>query len=107
MYSEKENTKNEDGRVFHAWACVTVRHARPAGKKQREGCGKWSVKASKHRLGMTSHLQANCPHCGRRARLNRATRKVYTYETRDAALTHCKALNEHDNANNQTSGVVC
>lgn len=93
--------KTTQERHYHAWACATVRHARPAGKKQREGCSMWSVKASKHRLGVTSHLQANCPHCGRRARLNRATRKVYTYQSREAAEAHCFALNQADD-----NGVV-
>lgn len=88
-------TESSDQRLYIAWCCETVRHARPLGRAQKEGCGLWSVKATKHRLGANAHLQANCPACKRRARLNPFTRRVYSYSSREAATAHCRALNEN------------
>ncbi|MBL6893113.1 MAG: hypothetical protein ISR20_05970 [Candidatus Poseidonia sp.] len=67
---------------------------RPRGKPLRKACGLTQFKTSKHALG-TKNLQANCKACGRKARLNPSTRKCYTYESKEAAETHCRAMNEH------------
>ena len=91
---ELNNGENHDStsRNFFAWRCEVVRtEMRPFGRPQREGCGLWSVKASKYPLGH-KHLLSDCD-CGRRSRLNPTTRKVYAYESREAAEQHCEALN--------------
>ena len=79
---------------YIAWKCETIRKTdrRPGGLPHRAGCGTWQVKRT---TSHNKHLQANCKHCGRRSRLNQATRRFYTYETKDAAETHCEALNRH------------
>ncbi|MDB2568782.1 hypothetical protein N9Y01_01970 [Candidatus Poseidonia alphae] len=91
---KNQSNNDERGRTFIAWSCKKVREARPLGMKQREGCGEWSVKASKHRLGEVEHLQANCPSCGRRSRLNPRTRQCYEYTTREAAQQMADILNK-------------
>jgi len=82
----------QHNRRYYAFRCEIVReNMRPAGKKQRGGCGLWSVKASKYEMD-NKHLQANCP-CGRRARLNSKTRRFFMYDTREAAELHCSEEN--------------
>jgi hypothetical protein len=89
---QNEDIHDSTSRNFFAWRCEVVRtEMRPFGRAQREGCGLWSVKASKYPLGH-KHLQANCD-CGRRSRLNMKTRRVYAYESREDAEQHCHALN--------------
>jgi len=84
---------DEEKRYFYAWKCEKIRATdRPHGRPVKDGCGRWNVKASKLESG-NRHLQGNCPSCGRRARLNNNTRRFYTYESRDAANTHCQAMN--------------
>lgn len=79
-------------RFFHSWKCEKKMECLPWGKKPKEACGKWSVKASKWNLGEHPHLKGNCPFCGRTIRLN-THGKVYTYESREAAETMANALN--------------
>jgi len=93
-----ENTENENSEVmmhnrrFIAWKCESVREGmKPFGRSETAACGFWSVKATK---STNKHLQANCPACKRRARLNINTRKFYEYDTKEAAKMHCEALNE-------------
>lgn len=92
----RANTEtDEEKRYFYAWKCEKIRESdRPHGRPVKDGCGRWNVKASKLDAS-NKHLQGNCPSCGRRARLNNNTRRFYTYEGRDAADTHCRAMNEH------------
>ncbi len=44
---------------------------------------------------MAPGLMGNCKRCKRKARLNPNTRHLYTYESREAAETHVRAMNEH------------
>lgn len=69
---------------------------RPRGRIQTAGCGRWGVTSSKHALGVSTHLQATCKYCRRRARLTPTTRKVYSYRTRLAADMMCEALNNQN-----------
>ena len=87
-----ETDSSEKKRFFHAWKCEKKIDCQPWGKPPQPACGKWSVKASKWRLGEQRHLKGNCPFCGRSIRLN-THGKVYTYESRQAAQQHCDALN--------------
>lgn len=83
---------NRPPRFFHVWRCERTRESQPWGKPAKEPCGKWSVKASKWDLGVSDHLQANCPNCGRRSRLN--GRYVKTCATRNEANDWCAFANE-------------
>ena len=89
------DNEEEKIRYFYAWKCEKIRDTdRPYGQPVKDGCGSWNVKASKYEMG-NKHLQGNCPICKRRARLNMNTRKIYCYTSREAAETHCRAMNEH------------
>lgn len=83
---------NRPPRFFHVWRCETIKDAPDTHPRaQKPPCGKWSVKASKHALGADKHLQGNCPHCGRRGRLNK--RYVKSCETRAEANEICAVFN--------------
>jgi hypothetical protein len=87
-----ENTSADKRRFFHAWKCLKKAECLPWGAKPKEACGQWSVKASKWDLGQHPHLKGNCPSCGRTARLNTHP-KIYTYESKEAAVKMADALN--------------
>lgn len=106
--SEKTTTKieNEQARFFHAWKCeISDQRHRPNGRRQEEGCGRWSVYASKHPEADGS-LMATCRRgClgnggkgPRKVRLNASTRPVYTFEGKEAAKTFCEAMNNQQEA---------
>lgn len=81
----------ENNRTFRAWKCEMIdERMRPSGLAPRDGCGYWQINASKN-----PEPFATCKNCGRKSRLNPRTRKVYAYESKQAAQTHCEALNEH------------
>ena len=80
-------------RWFHVWCCECKdRTMRPRGSKIKEGCGLWSVYASKHNWE-DKRLQPKCEFCNRKKNLHPNSCKVYVKETRHDALEMQNILN--------------
>lgn len=80
-------------RNYHVWCCeCRDKTMRPLGKPIKDGCGQWSVYASKHRYDEVP-LLPKCEFCNRKKRLNKKTSKVYRFDTRIDAIRHQEAMN--------------
>mgnify|MGYP003640909675 CR=1 FL=1 len=79
-------------RHYHVWCCeCRDKTMKPLGQPIKDGCGKWSIYASKHRYDEVN-LLPKCEFCNRKKRLNKSTSKVYIFDTRNDALIHREKL---------------
>jgi len=86
MYANEQDEKIDTPRWWYVWCCIQT-HAtmRPLGRKDRQGCGWFSLRSSKHQLGKGVEVNGACYKCGRKKRLTPDTLSIWRFDNKPEA----------------------
>jgi hypothetical protein len=96
MYAneDEQDDKKSNRRWWYVWECIqTHPFARPLGKADKEGCGWYSIRSSKHQLSRDVEVNGACYKCGRKKRLTPATLSIWRFDNKDDAEAKQYQLN--------------